>query len=428
MQTKTAFETYAKKKTVTSFGKVGKSGINKRLKSNMDFYKNRSALNLVMVAIAIIIGAASIIYTNDLVKKLQSRERRLIELYAKTLEYTVNEQNASDITFVIQEILLPNNSIPLILTDGIGRPLESKNIQIDQGASEQERQQKLRQELEYMRSQHEPIMITFRDEEGQIYDYNYVYYKNSDLLINLEYYPYVQLSVISIFFLLVYFTFSYSKSAEQNRLWVGLAKETAHQLGTPISSLMAWIEYFKADDQMKESEVIGELEKDIQRLEMITNRFSSIGSVPILNSENLASVVNDTVGYLRRRLSKKVEINVNAFPIDIRASISKPLFEWVIENLCKNAVDSMGGIGRIDISLRKGADDTVIIDVSDTGKGIPKNRLKKVFTPGYTTKTRGWGLGLTLVKRIIERYHKGKIYIKESEIDKGTTFRILLMS
>jgi two-component system, sporulation sensor kinase E len=428
MQTKTGFDTLAKKKAVTSLGKVGKAGKNKLLKSNMDFYKNRSALNLVMVAIAIIIGSASIIYTNDLVKKLQSRERRLIELYAKTLEYTVNEQNATDITFVIQEILLPNNSIPLILTDGIGRPLESKNIQLDPAASEQEQQLKLRQELDYMRNQHEPIMITFRDEEGQIYDYNYVYYKNSDLLINLEFYPYIQLTVISIFFLLVYFTFSYSKSAEQNRLWVGLAKETAHQLGTPISSLMAWIEYFKADDQLKDSEVIGELEKDIQRLEMITNRFSSIGSVPILNSENLAAVVNDTVGYLRRRLSKKVEINVNAFPIDIRASISKPLFEWVIENLCKNAVDSMGGIGRIDISLRKGADDTVIIDVSDTGKGIPKNRLKKVFTPGYTTKTRGWGLGLTLVKRIIERYHKGKIYIKESEVDKGTTFRILLIS
>ncbi|MGF1638595.1 MAG: PAS domain-containing sensor histidine kinase, partial [Cyclobacteriaceae bacterium] len=313
-------------------------------------------------------------------------------------------------------------------TDGIGRPMESKNIPIDPAISDQERQLKYRAELEIMKKQHEPIMITFRDEDGQIYDYNYIYYKNSDLLFSLEFYPYIQLSVITIFFIIVYTTFNYSKTAEQNRVWVGLAKETAHQLGTPISSLMAWIEYFKTDDLFKDHEVIEELEKDIQRLEMITNRFSSIGSVPILNSENLPLLVNDTVGYLRRRLSKKVEINVTALPSDMRANISKPLFEWVIENLCKNAVDSMGGIGRIDISLRKGADDTVIIDITDTGKGIPKNRLKKVFTAGYSTKTRGWGLGLTLVKRIIERYHKGKIYIKESELDKGTTFRILLMS
>lgn len=394
----------------------------------IDLYRNKSAFTWLVVGLAVIIGAGSIIYTRNLVEALKEREQQLIELYAKTVEYTANEPNAADLTFVIQEIMLPNNSIPVILADGSGRPLQGKNLEIDPGLTGEAYETYLRQRMEEMKEEKEPIMLTFRDEEGEVYDYNYVYYENSDLLKKLEYYPQVQLSVIAIFGLIVLLVFNYSKTAEQNRVWVGLAKETAHQLGTPISSLIAWIEYLKTDESLENNEVVTELEKDIQRLEMITSRFSNIGSVPVLDNENVYACIEDTVNYLKKRLSKKVDITVSARPIDIRARLNKPLFGWVIENLCKNAVDSMGGIGKIDIHIMKGAEERVVVDVTDTGKGIPKSKLKDVFAPGYTTKKRGWGLGLTLVKRIVEHYHQGKIFVKTSEIDRGTTFRILLKS
>jgi signal transduction histidine kinase len=393
---------------------------------SIDLYRRRSTLNLIIVMAAFGIALASVYYTRILVNELKDREQRLIELYAKTLQYTVNESNTADLAFVVQEILVPNQSIPVIWTDGARNPIQSRNLNIDPTLSEEEKRRILKQELEEMRKEHEPIMLTFRDENGDVYDIQYVYYKNSLLLSRLEYYPHVQLSIIALFGIIAYITFNYSKTAEQNRVWVGLAKETAHQLGTPISSLMAWVEYFKTDESYKNKELIGELEKDIERLEMITARFSNIGSVPILYHENIPAVISSTINYLRKRISKKVEIHIQAMPSDIRAKINKPLFDWVIENLCKNAVDSMGGVGRIDINIRKSVDDRVIVDIKDSGKGIPKSKIKDVFSPGYSTKTRGWGLGLTLAKRIIENYHKGKIFVKNTEIDQGTTFRILL--
>lgn len=391
-----------------------------------DLYNRRTTINLIIVVAAFSIALASVYYTRILVNELKIREQRLIELYAKTLEYTANETNAADLAFVVQEILVPNNSIPVIWTDGSHHPIRSRNLNLDPGLLEEEKQRILQKEIREMEKEHEPIMLTMRDENGEIYDIQYVYYKNSELLNRLEFYPHVQLSVIAIFGIIAYITFHYSKTAEQNRVWVGLAKETAHQLGTPISSLMAWIEYFKEDESIKNKEVIGELQKDIRRLEMITERFSNIGSVPILYHENIPEVIGNNINYLKSRISKKVEINIHAKPSDIRAKINKPLFDWVIENLCKNAVDSMGGVGKIDINIKKSMDDKVIVDIADTGKGIPKSKLNNVFAPGYSTKARGWGLGLTLAKRIIEKYHKGRIFVKSTEMDQGTTFRILL--
>ncbi|MCK5209614.1 MAG: HAMP domain-containing histidine kinase [Cyclobacteriaceae bacterium] len=394
---------------------------------SLDLIKRRSTINLVVVSIAFAIALASVYFTRIIVEQLKVRELGIIQLYAKSLEFTVNNQNSPDeLAFVVQEIMYPNNSIPVIQTNGIGQVQGTRNIEIDPSLDVDEKEEYLKEVLEEMKLEYEPIEIPFRDDQGEVFDYQYIYYKNSVLLNRLEYYPHVQLSVIAIFGIIAYIAFSYSKSAEQNRVWIGLAKETAHQLGTPISSLMAWVEYFKEDEYLNNKEIIGELEKDIQRLEMITARFSNIGSVPVLNYENVAASVEETISYLKKRVSKKVEINLISKPSDIRARINKPLFDWVIENICKNAVDSMGGVGKIDINIKKAFDDKVIIDISDTGKGIQKSKIKDVFLPGYTTKTRGWGLGLTLVKRIIEKNHEGKIFVRNTGINEGTTFRILL--
>jgi signal transduction histidine kinase len=220
--------------------------------------------------------------------------------------------------------------------------------------------------------------------------------------------------------------FNYSRVSEQNRVWIGLAKETAHQLGTPLSSLMAWSEYFRSDENVP-NEIVDELDKDIKRLEMITSRFSNIGSVPVLKDENVFQVVHNTISYLEKRVSSKVKFAVNAANKNLTAKLNPPLFEWVIENLSKNAVDAIGAAaGSITINIIAGAEKRVFIDITDTGKGISKSNMKKVFQPGFTTRQRGWGLGLTLVQRIVENYHEGKIYIRNSEVGKGTTFRIVL--
>ena len=367
-------------------------------------------------------------YTNSLVNKLKDREQRLIDLYAKSLEYAGSESNTANISFIVQEIIIPNNSIPVIVTDEFDEPIDSKNLtSVEKARNPREKNRILKEEILVMKKIYEPIPIIFRDEQDQIVGFNLVYYKNSELLAQLQYYPYIQLTVIAIFGLIAYIAFNYSKTAEQNRVWVGLAKETAHQLGTPLSSLMAWVEYFKTDEKLKDEEIVKELDKDIKRLEMITSRFSNIGSVPQLKNENIFDAVSETMAYLQGRISSKVKVDITSFPnTQVVAGINKPLFDWVIENICKNAVDAMAGSGKINIKILKGNEGKVYIDVSDTGKGISKSKIANVFQPGYTTKKRGWGLGLTLVKRIIEIYHQGKIFVKSSEIDKGTTFRIVL--
>lgn len=387
--------------------------------------QNRSVIKVTILLVSAIIGFGSILYTNLIVEELKEREQRLIELYANTLEYTVSDNSSDNLVFIFQEIIVSNNSIPVILTDINGQPTIYRNINMEASLSENRKATILMRELEEMKQEHEPIIVEMRNEDGDIFDYNYVYYKNSFLLNQLRFYPYVQLSVIAGFGLLAYLIFSYSRTAEQNRVWVGLAKETAHQLGTPLSSLMAWTEYFKADPEFKNKSIVDELNKDIQKLETITARFSNIGSVPILKEEVIGQVVRETVSYLQPRISTKVIFKIYEAESPMKVHINKPLFEWVIENLSKNAVDAMGGRGTIYINMMR-ENQKIIIDITDTGKGIPKKKLKQVFQPGFTTKKRGWGLGLTLVKRIVEHYHKGKIFVKSSEIDKGTTFRIIL--
>ncbi|MEM8896371.1 MAG: histidine kinase, partial [Bacteroidota bacterium] len=322
--------------------------------SGIDFYQNRSAANWIVLVVSFLIGSGSIYYTSILVEKIKIREERLISLYANTLEYFANEDGNVNFDFIFEEIIVSNTSIPVIVTDEIGLPFEYKNIpNADAARTDVERRNVLLRELAIMEAEHEPVLITLRNNLDEVTGYQYVYYKNSFLLTQLQYYPYVQLLVIFIFGIVAYMVFNYSRSAEQNRVWVGLAKETAHQLGTPLSSLMAWSEYLKSDANEQNREMAAELDKDIQRLEMITSRFSNIGSVPLLTSQNIVATIQETINYLQRRVSSRVEFSVSSTPDVIKAEVNKPLFDWVIENICKNAVDAMAGAGKIAIGIEK---------------------------------------------------------------------------
>ncbi len=398
-------------------------------KPTISLYSNRSSLKWVVLVISVIISAGSIIYTDQLVSEIREREKKQIDLYASTLEYLTNESEApnTNVIFILEEIIDANTTIPVILTNEYGQPEYYRNIpKADKITDEKHRKRYLLNEIKSMKEEREPIMVTLTDSNNQIYGYKNIYYRNSYLLVQLKYYPYVQLSIIAIFGVIIFAVFNYSRTAEQNRVWVGLAKETAHQLGTPLSSLMAWVEYFK-DTFPDYEEIFMELQKDVDRLDMITQRFSNIGSVPQLLEGNVYEIVDEVVQYLKVRISKKIEMSVESFPNkEILANLNKSLFAWVIENLIKNAADAMSGKGSIRIKVMKVNEGQVAVDVTDTGKGIAKNRIKDVFKPGFTTKKRGWGLGLTLTKRIIENYHGGKIFVKRSEPNVGTTFRILL--
>ncbi|GAL87555.1 hypothetical protein MYP_4785 [Sporocytophaga myxococcoides] len=390
----------------------------------LDIYQNRSKFKLIILIIAVVIGTVSIYYTQSLVNKLAEREKKLIDLYAKGLKTAISPENSGGLTFLFQEIIEANNSVPVILTDENKLPISEKNLFIPDGLSEAERIDFMKKEISEMEKEHEPIVVEFGPGLK-----NYIFYKNSYLLTQLVYYPFIQLTVIAIFAIIAYLAFSYSRNAEQNRVWVGLAKETAHQLGTPLSSLMAWLELLKSNPKYEGEEALIELDKDIVRLEMITARFSNIGSVPTLSDENVYQAVKLNIDYLKSRISSKVTFSIiSDVEVSATAKINKPLFEWVIENICKNATDAMNGIGRIDIRILRMNDGKIAIDISDTGKGIPRSKAQEIFKPGYTTKKRGWGLGLTLVKRIVENYHNGKIFVLFSELGKGTTFRIILNS
>ena len=392
----------------------------------IDLYSNKSYFKWGVLLVSAVIGLSSIVYTNSLVEKIREREINQINLYAKTLEYVANNNDAQDYIFLLEDVIQANETIPVVLTDEANTPRDYLNIpEVDKIDEPERRNNYLRNRIREMRQEHLPIKVSLRDNDGNLSGIQYIYYQNSYLLTQLRYYPYVQLSIILIFGLITFAIFNYSRSAEQNRVWVGLAKETAHQLGTPLSSLIAWVEYLKASYPQDEN--IEELNKDIARLEMITARFSSIGSTPHLHDENVFEVVQSALAYLENRLSSKINLKLTVFPNrKVSAKLNKDLFQWVMENLCKNAVDAMEGRGEILVSILRVNDGKVAIDVRDTGKGIAKNRIKKIFQPGFTTKKRGWGLGLTLVKRIIENYHEGKIYVKKTEMNKGTTFRILL--
>lgn len=393
----------------------------------MEFYKDNSKLKWVILAVSIIISIGSIFYTKVLVDQLKERERNQVNLYARALEYTVNETDNNISPFVSEEIINKNNSVPTILTNDHDEFIDYTNLEIDPKWTLKRRNEALLRELESMKSTYAPIEILLKDPTTQeVFGKQFVYYKNSFLLTQLIAYPYIQLSVIAIFAFISYLAFNYSKTAEQNRVWVGLAKETAHQLGTPLSSLMAWVEVLRDDPDIKNKGIADELDKDIKKLKVVTERFSSIGSKPILKEENVYSLIQNVVTYLQPRVSSRINFELYTLSESITAQVHAPLFEWVIENLCKNGVDAMGSSGTISIKILRGNENRVLIDISDTGKGIPKNILSSVFKPGFTTKKRGWGLGLALAKRIIEMYHGGRIYVKSSEENQGTTFRIEL--
>jgi len=394
-----------------------------------NIYQNRSNLKWVVLIAASLISIGSILYTNLLVNRLKERERSFVRLFAKTLEFALDESVTinQDINFISEEIILQNNTMPMIIMDPEGNIYGYKNIRVDSSRAESLINDKLRKMARKMAIDYKPIRIApINPATGEPYLVQFLYYRHSNILTQLIYYPYVQLSVIAIFGVIAYMGFSYSRTAEQNRVWVGMAKETAHQLGTPISSLMAWVEYLKSDDQFANNEFLDELDKDIAKLQLITARFSSIGSVPVLNDEDIVEISERAADYLRTRISSKVKISVESMHEKVIGEVNAPLFEWVIENICKNAVDAMSGIGHITIKIQEASDWRIFLDITDTGKGIPLAKIKQVFNPGFTTKKRGWGLGLALAKRIIENYHRGKIFVHSTEPEKGTTFRIVL--
>ncbi|GAB3853676.1 HAMP domain-containing sensor histidine kinase [Hymenobacter terrigena] len=395
-------------------------------------YSQKTRIKILVAVLALLIGAATVIYTNLLVQRVSEREQQQIQLYAKALQFIINSESETN-TFVFNEIISNNTTIPVILSSDGKDITNAKNIPMPAHITPADSVTLLESELLLMKKQHPPIIVKFG--AGQV---NYIFYRDSQLLRQLRTYPLVQLVVIGCLAVIAYFAFSSSRRAEQNRVWVGLAKETAHQLGTPLSSLVGWQNYLRDSDRFKNEPIVDELGKDIRRLEIITERFSNIGSVPVLKDENLYQTTRNAIEYLQSRVSKKVVFKIETdLPMDTPARINVPLFDWVIENICKNAVDAMEGRGSITLHLRRvrtrrswyrrGAPPRqVAIDITDTGKGIPKNKLENVFMPGFTTKKRGWGLGLALAKRIIENYHEGKLFVKWSEVGRGTTFRVVL--
>jgi predicted RNA-binding protein with PIN domain len=337
--------------------------------------------------------------------------------YKESIIYTELRQVLDDlIESFFSEIVENSVSVPVIVTDSSERRiLAFGNID----STNMQNTDYVETLVNQMKTDNEVIQIQL-PENG----ISFIYYKNSSLLTQIKYYPYVQFTVIGFFFLIAYLLFSVSRRSEQNQVWVGMSKETAHQLGTPLSSIIAWLEILK----MKEinPEILSEIEKDLARLQNITERFSKIGSPPILEKQNIVKIIYDSVEYIKKRTSKKINYSINLPKNSVLiAPINKPLFEWVVENICKNAVDAMNGSGSLKIKIKE-LQKNIILDFTDTGKGLAKSNYKTVFNPGYTSKERGWGLGLSLSKRIIKNYHKGKIFVKASIIDQGTTFRIVL--
>jgi signal transduction histidine kinase len=383
----------------------------------MQAYERKRLWKIILLTAAMAIGGFSLWYTRTMVKELAAQEDKKIKLWANATRQLGLIENNMDINFLL-DIIKDNETIPTILVDDQGNIVATRNL--DSLKVEDSTYQY--KQLEEMREEHEPIKIIY-DETNQ--RYNNLYYKNSTILNDLKTYPFIQLGLIAFFAIMSYLALSSSRRAEQNQVWVGMSKETAHQLGTPISSLREWHNLLRETDKEQQEEILKEVDYDIQRLELITERFSKIGSAPVLKEENLDLVIEKSISYLRSRVSSQVNFEVNIQQPGNWAKINIPLFEWVIENLCKNAVDAMDGKGNLSILLNH--DDThVYIDIKDTGKGIPRGKFKTVFKPGFTTKKRGWGLGLSLVKRIVEQYHNGQIYVRHSEPGKGTTFRIML--
>lgn len=365
-------------------------------------------LTILFVVLAIVAALLSLIVSNLMVKELAAEERSKMEVWALATESMMSEEIDAELVLTI---LQSNTTIPVIMYDRNLQRIELHNIKLPKENAESY----LLDKIEKFKRRHEPIVLS---EMNQI-----LYYDDSYTLKRLQFYPYLQLFVIALFIGLAFLTLNRSKRAEQNRVWVGLSKETAHQLGTPISSLMAWSEYLKLKEP--DNFLLTEIDKDTYRLQMIAERFSKIGSEPDLKSAKLQDAVKESLSYMENRISERVSLKISFPEQPIYVMMNEPLFSWVIENLTKNGVDAMKGEGEIAFSITE-ENNRVFLDIKDSGKGIPKSKYKKIFSPGYTTKERGWGLGLSLVKRIIEVNHKGQIFVKQSETGKGTTLRISL--
>lgn len=383
-----------------------------------------------LLLFAVCIALFSLLYTQQLAGKLAEQEKRNTEIWARattllanSVNYEGDDENVSnfinDVNNFCIDVARKNTNIPAIRLDGKGEILDFVNLDSTSLSMDPKYQFK---RLEQMKEgSNDSIIINVSAKERQ-----YIFFENSKLLTQLKYFPLYQLVLISFFLLVSYLAFNASRKSEQNRVWVGLAKETAHQLGTPISSLLAWVDILRETQGTPDPSYITEMEYDIKRLELVTERFSKIGADPVLKDENIEQVLAKALGYLGSRVSQRVKFTVDASKApNATAKINVPLFEWVIENLTKNAIDAMDGEGKIDYIISQ-THKKIHIDVRDNGKGIPSSHFRAVFRPGFTTKKRGWGLGLSLVKRIIESYHKGHIYVKGSVVGVGTIFRIVL--
>lgn len=375
-------------------------------------YQTNQILKFVFIAVAMIIVIASGIFTNRLSEKLAVEETKKIEIWADATRQLILADETTDMNFLLG-IIEGNTTIPVIMTDENDNMLQHRNVK----SPKTNEDEFFKTKISKLKDKRPPIIVKLDEDTRQ-----FIYYDESFLLKQLHIFPFVQFGIIIVFIIIVILVFSSTKKAEQNQVWVGLSKETAHQLGTPISSLLAWTELLKL--RYGEDKLINDMEKDVKRLSIIAERFSKIGSRPDLKKTDLSEALNNAVGYMKNRSSNKVNITLH-YPENetIIIPLNVPLFEWVIENLCKNAIDAMNGSGKIDLSVKNNHKE-VVIDVKDTGKGMERNMYKAIFTPGFTTKERGWGLGLSLAKRIIEEYHQGKIFVKQSEVGVGTVFRI----
>ncbi len=379
-------------------------------------FKQFIGWKFILVTIAVAIIVATIWFVSTLSAKIQDEERKKVATWVEAYRELLKATSDANLNLAT-EIVTTNTTIPLIQTDASGNILDSRNIDTSKVS---QNPTYLHEQLLSLKKQHPPFIIEV-DARNKIY--NYVYYGDSLILKQVKYYPYIQLLVVALFIGAVLFGLSSINRATQNLVWVGLAKETAHQLGTPLSSMEAWLEILR--DNEANAPIVNELAKDLDRLKLITDRFSKIGSVPNLEEKDVVAQIQSMAAYIRRRAPQKVQITVHTTEQELPVMISAPLFDWVIENLLKNALDAMEGKGKIDITIENHSS-MVTIDVADTGKGIPKSNIDKIFKPGFSTKKRGWGLGLSLAKRIIEDYHRGRLTVRNSEVNKGTTFRIML--
>ena len=377
------------------------------------FYLNSRIGKYIFFAVAIILVGCSLMVSNNLVKKLELEERNKMEIWAAATSELASGNSESNFDLILT-IIQSNTTIPVIVVDN-NEIVQYSNISINTTDTAHY----LVNKLESMQKNGSAIDIDLGNGEKQT-----LYYEDSVLLKQLSYFPYIQLLVMTLFALIAYIGLVSVKRAEQNKVWVGLSKETAHQLGTPISSLMAWVELLKTNNDIDTS-IIADMDKDVKRLSTIAERFSKIGSIPDKELIYINELIEDSCNYMSTRISSRVKLNLHLPQDAVGTMACQSLIEWVIENLCKNAVDAMGGEGEINVTLSSDSKH-IYIDVSDTGKGIARKDFDNIFKPGYTTKKRGWGLGLTLAKRIVEEYHNGHIYVKESEIGIGTTFRIEL--